>query len=213
MIKDATILVIDDDPIASMLISKILKDLCKCILVQSDVEEALDWVNENQPDIILLDVMMPDINGYEACRRLKTWENTQHIPIIFLSSLSNSNDKVKGFEAGGADYITKPYFPDEVLVRIECCLKLYEQIRPTSHKFEKSCAELIKLYNLNEREIKVLNLCASGYSTKEMGEKLFVSEHTAKWYLKNIYEKLNVRNRSEAVKKAYKIGCISSDII
>ncbi|MEG3985670.1 response regulator [Microcoleus sp. S28C3] len=76
------------------------------------------------PDLILLDVKMPGMDGYEVCRHLKAQENTAEIPIIFISALDDIFDKVKGFETGGADYIIKPFEPMEVLVRVEAQLKM-----------------------------------------------------------------------------------------
>ena len=81
-------------------------------------ERALKAVELLAPDLILLDVKMPGMDGYEVCRQLKKSEDTGDIPIIFISALDDVFDKVKGFEAGGADYIIKPFEPEEVLVRV-----------------------------------------------------------------------------------------------
>ncbi|MCT7983728.1 PAS domain S-box protein [Laspinema sp. A4] len=87
---------------------------------------ALQAVDVNTPDIILLDIMMPDINGYEVCKKLKSQEETRHIPIIFISALYEPFDKVRGFAVGGSDYITKPFQEAEVLVRVEHQVKLQQ---------------------------------------------------------------------------------------
>ncbi len=85
---------------------------------------ALQAVDVNIPDVILLDIMMPDLNGYEVCKKLKSQEETRHIPIIFISALYETFDKVRGFAVGGSDYITKPFQEAEVLARIDHQLKL-----------------------------------------------------------------------------------------
>lgn len=85
---------------------------------------ALEAMQAFQPDLILLDITMPDMNGYEVCQRLKANEETAHIPIIFISALADSLDKAKAFEAGAVDYIAKPFAIAEVLARIETHLKL-----------------------------------------------------------------------------------------
>jgi PAS domain S-box-containing protein len=85
---------------------------------------ALQAVDVNIPDLILLDIMMPDLNGYEVCKKLKSQEETRHIPIIFISALYETFDKVRGFAVGGSDYITKPFQEAEVLARIEHQVKL-----------------------------------------------------------------------------------------
>jgi PleD family two-component response regulator len=85
---------------------------------------ALQSAQAKPPDLILLDILMPDIDGYEVCRQLKANERTQHIPIIFVSALSETIDKVKAFAVGGIDYLTKPFQQEEALSRIDSQLQL-----------------------------------------------------------------------------------------
>lgn len=92
----------------------------------SDGELALEFVRSIVPDLILLDIRMPGVDGYEVCRRLKADERTRSIPIIFISILENERDKVKGFQEGAVDYITKPFQAEEVLARVETHLRLRE---------------------------------------------------------------------------------------
>lgn len=87
-------------------------------------EHALKAITKNPPDLILLDIMLPDLSGYDVCQRLQQEEATRHIPIIFLSALGEVKDKMKGFEVGGVDYITKPFHTDEVLARVATHLKI-----------------------------------------------------------------------------------------
>jgi phosphoserine phosphatase RsbU/P len=86
-------------------------------------EQAMDAVRRNPPDLILLDIVMPDIDGYEICRRLRAAETTRELPIMFLSSLEDVQDKARGFEAGGNDYLTKPFEVLEVKARVRSLLK------------------------------------------------------------------------------------------
>ncbi|PZO41469.1 MAG: hypothetical protein DCF19_09710 [Pseudanabaena frigida] len=86
--------------------------------------EALDFIDKQSPDIILLDILMPDIDGYEICTILKENPLTHSIPVIFVSSLANPSEKVKAFESGGVDYICKPFYLTEVLARVETHLQL-----------------------------------------------------------------------------------------
>ena len=80
--------------------------------------------NDNSFDLILLDVMMPDMDGFELCRLLKSDENTKHIPIIFITAKSDSDDIVKGFEIGASDYVSKPFAPEELIARVKKELKI-----------------------------------------------------------------------------------------
>jgi len=86
-------------------------------------QQALDAVDRNPPDLVLLDIVMPDIDGYEICRRLRTAEATRELPIMFLSSLEDVKDKARGFEVGGNDYLTKPFEVLEVKARVRSLLK------------------------------------------------------------------------------------------
>ena len=86
-------------------------------------QQALDAVQRSPPDLILLDIVMPDIDGYEICRRLRAAEATRELPIMFLSSLEDVNDKARGFEVGGNDYLTKPFEILEVKARVRSLLK------------------------------------------------------------------------------------------
>jgi len=118
------ILLIDDKKTNILTLYNLLKDKDYSILIAQNGEDGLDVVRENPPDLILLDILMPGINGFETCRRLKMNPETSKIPVIFLSALSDTLDKLKGFEAGGVDYITKPFNAEEVLARVATHLSL-----------------------------------------------------------------------------------------
>jgi DNA-binding NarL/FixJ family response regulator len=130
-----------------------------------------------------------------------------------LSSLLNATDKVKGFEVGAVDYISKPFSPEEMLARIESCLSLHEKIRQSQQGsvIEVSDEEReknIQRYKLSEREVETLRLYALGHKHKDIADQLLVSENTVKWYLKKIFEKLKIDSRSQAIEKSHEIGLI-----
>lgn len=119
-----TILIADDDPISLRLLCTYLEQVNVKILVARDGTRALRIAESACPDIILLDVMMPGPDGFETCRQLKANPLTQAIPVIFMTALSNIQEKVRGFDVGGVDYITKPAQPAEVLARVRTHLTL-----------------------------------------------------------------------------------------
>jgi len=205
-IKNATILVIDDEDDNLFIMAEYLEPECKKILLESHPEKALALTCTQQPDIILLDICMPEIDGYELCGHLKTNPHTQAIPVIFLSSLIRASDKVKGFKVGAVDYISKPFEIEEVIARIESCLNVHQQLRqyqtPSSSQIKKQIQE----YDLNAREIEILRLYVNGYQRNKIATHFSVSENTIKWYLKNIVSKLGVNNRAEMIEKAHQIG-------
>ena len=132
----AKILIIDDTPETLRLLTAMLVEQGYAVEQLSSGASALNYVRDQQPDLILLDVMMPGIDGYEVCERLKLDSQTRHIPILFLSAISAAPDKVKAFELGGVDYVTKPFQLEEVLARIEYQLKLYQVQQRAKQRFE-----------------------------------------------------------------------------
>lgn len=118
------LLIIDDTPSNLQLLMSILGDKGYQIHVAQNGSQALKKVEAVIPDLILLDVMMPDMNGYEVCKLLKQKEQTADIPVIFISALEELNNKAKAFAAGGVDYIVKPFEEEEVLMRVETQLEL-----------------------------------------------------------------------------------------
>lgn len=118
------ILVVDDTLDNVNLLSKMLTDSGYKVRKALNGQMALMGVQASPPDLILLDINMPDINGYEVCEKLKAEEKTRGIPVIFLSALDDVLDKVKAFKVGAVDYITKPFQFEEVLARVENHLKI-----------------------------------------------------------------------------------------
>ena len=112
---DQTILIVDDNPLNLSVVVDHLEDHGYHVSVAQDGEEALKRAALIVPDLILLDVMMPGMDGFEACRRLKANPATAAIPVIFMTALADINDKVTAFAAGGVDYVGKPFQIEELL--------------------------------------------------------------------------------------------------
>ncbi len=119
-----TILLVDDSPVNLGVVVESLEGHGYDVLVAQDGEEALQRIEVAMPDLVLLDVMMPGMDGFEVCRGLKAHPRTQNIPVIFMTSLHGIEDKVRGFEAGAVDYVTKPLQVDEVRMRVNTHLQL-----------------------------------------------------------------------------------------
>lgn len=122
--KDARILIVEDDPnVLAFLISLLAEHGCK-IFPFSNGADALAADLPETPDLILLDICMPEMDGYQVCGHLKQNRSLRDIPVIFMSGKSSMEDKIKGFQAGGVDYITKPFYPEEVLARVKTHITL-----------------------------------------------------------------------------------------
>lgn len=122
--RQTTVLLVDDQPANLKVLLSYLQQQGFTPLTAQNGERALYQVANFKPDIILLDVMMPGIDGFETCRRLKGNSDTADIPVIFMTALTDIDDKVKGFQAGGVDYVTKPFQHEEVLARLTTHLTL-----------------------------------------------------------------------------------------
>ncbi len=118
------VLIADDNPVTLKLLTTFLKKEGLRYITCDNGNDALRLAKEKLPDLILLDIMMPGTDGYETCRLLKKEVSTLEIPVIFLTAKADSFDKIKGFEAGAVDYITKPFENLEVILRIKTQLKL-----------------------------------------------------------------------------------------
>ena len=123
----AKILVVDDNPANIDILLEVLSNFD--VRAALDGESALEAVSEELPDLILLDIAMPGLDGFEVCRRLKKDPKAKSIPVIFLSANSDAESIIAGFELGGVDYITKPYISQEVIVRVQTHLKLQMSLR------------------------------------------------------------------------------------
>jgi len=121
----ATILIVDDTPTNLGVMVGHLEAQGYRVLIAQDGEEGLQRAELTHPDVILLDVMMPGLSGFDVCRKLKSRSSTREIPVIFMTSLTETRDKVAGFAAGAVDYVTKPLQADEVIARIDTHLKLH----------------------------------------------------------------------------------------
>ncbi|HBB34780.1 MAG TPA: hybrid sensor histidine kinase/response regulator, partial [Cyanobacteria bacterium UBA9273] len=142
--QPSKVLIVDDNPTNLGLLFEYLTNCGFKVFVALDGESAIDQVEYAQPDIIILDVMMPGIDGFETCIRLKDKSTTRDIPVIFMTALGDTVDKVHGFNIGAVDYITKPIQNDEVLCRIQTHLKirnLQKQLQEQNERLLQSQAQ------------------------------------------------------------------------
>ncbi|MBW4634661.1 MAG: response regulator [Iphinoe sp. HA4291-MV1] len=140
----ANILVVDDTPDNLRLLSAMLTQLGYEVRRVINGQTALKTAEAAPPDLILLDIMMPDMNGYEVCQRLKASSLTRDIPVIFISALDEVLDKVKAFAVGGVDYITKPFSEEEVFARVENNLtirRLQKQLTEQNKQLQQEISE------------------------------------------------------------------------
>ncbi|MEH1765588.1 MAG: response regulator [Nostoc sp.] len=157
LLSKTEILVVDDLRDNLRLLSNLLREQGYEVRTAINGTMALRSAQSEPPALILLDINMPDIDGYEVCRQLKASEETRNIPIIFISALDDSLDKVKAFHVGGVDYITKPFQVEEMLIRIETQLKVQRFTQTLEQQVEQRTTELSQaLHHLQQAQIQLV---------------------------------------------------------
>jgi two-component system cell cycle sensor histidine kinase/response regulator CckA len=200
-----SILIVDDTPANLDLLTRMLRQQAYTVHAASEGALALRFLRSTLPDLVLLDVVMPGMDGYQVCERLKADERTAAIPVIFISSADDVIDKVRAFSGGAVDYIVKPFQPEEVLARIETHLSLRDlrldlearvrqrtaQLRASEEAARSSAEEISNLYNhapcgyhsLDERgtvvRINDTELAWLGYTRQEVLGKLRMADLVA----------------------------------
>jgi DNA-binding NarL/FixJ family response regulator len=206
----AKILIVDDNP-------KYLQDALPMygyeVMVATDGVQALKVLartnlQESPIDLILLDVMMPNLNGWDTLKSIRNNEKTQHIPVIMLTAINEEQKMVSGLKIGADDYIVKPFVLPNLLARIEAVLRRssWQKKDIKSHDLPFGSDEPIEA--LTNREIEVLTLVAQGANNQTIADKLFVKQVTVKTHLNSIFKKQKVTNRTQAVLLAMQMNLI-----
>ena len=205
------ILIVDDVPDNLALLSDALDAAGYMVLVALNGLSALSRIERRKPDLILLDAMMPELDGFETCRRIKAMADMADIPVLFMTALSDSEHVVRGFEVGAIDYVTKPIVCNEVLARVASHLRT-ARILQAARKAGKVPSlslddhpaqdRLTRRFQLTEREIEVLRWVACGKTNKDIGDILGLSPRTVNKHLEHIYVKLGVETRTAATSVA-----------
>lgn len=202
----ASILVVDDNP-------KFLADALPMygyeVTVANDGLEALKILMNKTFDLILLDVMMPNMDGWDTLKAIRKNKNTQYIPVIMITAVSEDQKVVSGLKIGADDYIVKPFILPNLLARIEAVLRRSKWQQEAQHKQEKTLNKDVSIDALTPKEKEVLALVAQGASNQEIADKLFVRDVTVKTHLNSIFKKLKVTNRTQAVLLAMQMNLIS----
>lgn len=191
-------MIVDDDRENIMLLRTMINEKNFEFFVAFDGKDALEKLSVTIPDIILLDVKMPEMDGFETCKKIKSNPSTKEIPVIFLSATATIEDKIKGFEAGADDFISKPFYSVEVKARINLHLQKRHQMRHLKQLLKRSYHEL---YN----PLSIINTSAQLYNFSYPKNDYVDSMHAAAKSLYVIYQDLYF-----AINPKEKINCIET---
>ena len=229
------ILVVDDDPILRKVLQNSLEQKGYQVVSVSSGKSALIQFNKDVPDIIVSDVSMPEMDGFEFCRQLRSQPSGKLIPFIFLSAKDNLDGRIQGYTTGADSYLTKPFEMLELLANIEALIErsrrvhaeivhLIEQLvnsqstnmlskierastlNPTSDSSQTAHKAPPEPLPLTPAEEKVFWETIQGFTNKQISERLFISPRTVQTHLSNILNKLNLNNRTQLVRFAYEQG-------
>jgi DNA-binding NarL/FixJ family response regulator len=210
------VLVVDDDMALRMALTRYLEKRGYSVQNAASGKEALTVLEKDPPDLVVSDVVMPEMDGFEFCRRLRTTRMGQLVPFIFLSSRGEVDARVQGHSIGADDYLIKPFEPRELLAKIESQLersrrihteivRLIQHVKVAEPSNQSSAPDPGAL-PLTPAEEKVFWEVVQGYTNKQIGDRLFVSPRTVQTHLSNILSKFQLENRSQLVRFAFERG-------
>ena len=195
------LLIVDDDNYLLKLLSSYLMSEGFFIHAAQDVESALALIHTDKPNLIITDIMMKKLNGYDFIKLLKLDDILFDIPVIFLTAKGMTYDRIKGYNLGCHAYLTKPFNPQELLAIIDNIfhhiniLKI-NSLKKLNHNYKEN--EILKV--LTKREKTILNLLLQGYMNKEIAINLNISLRNVEKYISRLLNKTKTRNRTELVK-------------
>ncbi len=198
------LLLIDDDPNLILLVKDYLEFRGYNVVTAENGREALEILDDSVPDMIICDVMMPEMDGYSLVQHIRKEPTTNRIPVLFLSAKGQSQDRVKGLNEGADVYMVKPFEPEELVAQVESSLnqiKRWEQGRPKGLDGGPTIVVPSNV-ELTPTELKVVQLVAKGMANREIAEKLNVSQRTIESHVSNMLNKTNLNNRTELARWA-----------
>ncbi|MDJ1174451.1 response regulator transcription factor [Roseofilum capinflatum] len=199
------LLLIDDDPNLILLVQDYLEFRGYEVTTAENGQKALDILQQQTPDMIICDVMMPEMDGYEFVQKVRENEQTAWIPVLFLSAKGQSQDRVKGLSKGADVYMVKPFEPEELVAQVESSLKQASRMMHYPYKGNNSEVNFPKVpedVTLTPTERKVVQKVAQGSSNREIAEILNVSQRTVESHVSNMLGKTNLHNRTELARWA-----------
>ena len=198
------LLLIDDDPNLILLVKDYLEFRGYKVTTAENGREALEILQHQIPDMIICDVMMPEMDGYTLVQKIREDSRTKCVPVLFLSAKGQSQDRVKGLNVGADVYMVKPFEPEELVAQVESSLKQADRLIAQGSK-GSSLQPKIKVpknVELTPTEIKVVQLVAKGMANKLIAEKLNVSQRTIESHVSNMLNKTSLKNRTELARWA-----------
>lgn len=204
------LLLVDDDPNLILLVKDYLEFRGYEVLTAGNGKEALDAMDGFTPDLIICDVMMPEMDGYSFVEKVRENPDVSWIPVMFLSAKGQSSDRVRGLTTGADVYMVKPFEPEELVAQVESSLKQTERLLKMQGGILQPTLQLDRDVELTPTETRVIHLVAKGMSNREIAEQLNVSQRTIESHVSNMLGKTGLHNRTELARWAMEGGISGS---
>lgn len=198
------LLLIDDDPNLILLVKDYLEFRGYEVITAENGREALEVLEQDLPDMIICDVMMPEMDGYAFVDNIRQNERTSWIPVLFLSAKGQSQDRVKGLNIGADVYMVKPFEPEELVAQVEASLKqaFRQRQQPGSNGEGETKIQVPFDVHLTQTELKVVQFVARGLANRDIADELNVSQRTVESHVSNMLGKTGLHNRTELARWA-----------
>ena len=198
------LLLIDDDPNLILLVKDYLEFRGYEVLTADNGKEALNVLSQNLPDMIICDIMMPEMDGYALVENVRQDQRTSWIPVLFLSARGQSQDRIKGLNLGADVYMVKPFEPEELVAQVESSLKQTNRLLLYSDAIgdDSSPIQVPATVELTPTELKVVQLVARGLANREIAIQMNVSQRTVESHVSNMLGKTGLSNRTELARWA-----------
>jgi DNA-binding NarL/FixJ family response regulator len=198
------LLLIDDDPNLILLVKDYLEFRGYEVLTADNGKEALNLLSQNLPDMIICDIMMPEMDGYALIENVRQDPRTSWIPVLFLSARGQSQDRIKGLNLGADVYMVKPFEPEELVAQVESSLKQTNRLLLHNDGIgdDNSPIQVPATVELTPTELKVVQLVARGLANREIALQMNVSQRTIESHVSNMLGKTGLSNRTELARWA-----------
>ncbi|TVQ09524.1 MAG: DNA-binding response regulator [Leptolyngbya sp. DLM2.Bin27] len=201
-----TVLIVDDDPVLQMALTRRLQAQDFEVITAASGQEALDVLRARPVDVVVSDVIMPGMDGFEFCHRLRSSPEGEMVPFIFLSSLGELNNRVQGHLIGADDYLVKPFSAHELMAKVKGAIARSQRLHNALERMVEQTTACPAPLPLTPAEERVFWEVVQGYTNKQIGEHLFLSPRTVQTHLSNMLTKLSLENRSQIVRFAFEQG-------
>lgn len=206
-----TVLIADDDPGIRLSVSRFLESEGYCCLTAGDGAQALEMIHRYQPHLLITDIAMPNMNGYELVRQVRQHPSLRLLPVIYLTARTELEERIRAYRTGGDVYLAKPFDLNELAAVVRNLLDRAQLVQmewqQRQQPFSAPKSQSVTV-DLTQREKEVLALLVAGLSNAQIGDRLHLSARTIEKHVSSLFQKTAVHNRAELVRLAIEQGLV-----